>query len=46
MAYGPWFTASYDSECDYCADDIFEGENIRSDGEGCWLCGTCGLDGD
>jgi hypothetical protein len=41
--YGPWFTASYDSDCDgICGGRIYEGEQSRSDGDGGWLCSFCG----
>jgi hypothetical protein len=39
---GPWFTARYTSRCDDCGEPIFEGDEIRSDGEGGWLCSDCG----
>lgn len=42
--YGRWFTAGYDSECDGCSGLIMEGDQIRSDGEGGWLCPACGED--
>ena len=41
---GPWFQASYDSDCDGCGEPITEGDTIRSDGEGGWLCTECGED--
>jgi hypothetical protein len=45
--YGPWLAAIYDSECDNCGADICGGDQIRSDGEGGWLCEECGEeDGD
>lgn len=41
--YGPWFTASYDSDCDgVCGGRIYEDEQSRSDGAGGWLCSFCG----
>ena len=43
---GPWVTARFDSDCDGCGNDILEGDEIRSDGEGGWLCDLCGLDED
>lgn len=46
MSYGPWITARFDSDCDGCGDQIFEGDRIRSDGEGGWLCEPCGEEGD
>jgi hypothetical protein len=39
---GPWVTASYDGHCAGCDDEIKRGSDIRSDGEGGWLCLTCG----
>jgi hypothetical protein len=42
-AWGPWFTAAFDGECDGpCGREIQEGDTIRSDGEGGWLCDSCG----
>lgn len=45
---GPWFPARFDSECDGCGDPIDEGDQIRADGEGGYVCEGCGeeLDGD
>lgn len=43
--WGPFFQASYEGECDHCGDDIYPGDAIRADGEGGWLCETCGDDG-
>jgi hypothetical protein len=40
--YGPWFTASRSSECAGCWDVIDEGDRIRADGEGRYLCEDCG----
>jgi hypothetical protein len=40
--YGPWFTAAFDGGCDGCGEQIEEGDQIRSDGEGGWLCLDCG----
>ena len=39
-----WFTATAGGECGGCGEDILEGDEIRSDDEGGWLCGLCGLD--
>jgi hypothetical protein len=39
---GPWFTARFDSSCDGCASRIHEGDTIRADGEGGYLCQSCG----
>jgi hypothetical protein len=42
---GPWFTASLDGDCSGpCGGEIWEGDRIRSDGEGGWLCSDCGRD--
>lgn len=35
----PVFPASYESECDTCGDHMYEGDEIRSDGDGGWECG-------
>jgi hypothetical protein len=40
--YGSWFPASFPGECDGCGGHIDEGDQIRSDGEGGWLCEECG----
>lgn len=42
MSLGPWITAGFDSDCDGCGAFIAEGEDIRADGEGGWLCQMCG----
>jgi hypothetical protein len=43
---GPWFIASYQSPCaggePDCAGTILEGDDIRADGDGGWLCLECG----
>jgi hypothetical protein len=39
---GPWITASYDGECADCGRLVGDGDAIRADGEGGWLCGDCG----
>lgn len=39
---GPWFPARFDSECDGCGDPIDEGDQIRADGEGGYVCEGCG----
>lgn len=43
---GPWVTATFDSDCDgtTCGVSILEGMDIRADGEGGWLCESCGED--
>ena len=38
---GPWFPARFDSEC---GDPIDEGDTIRADGEGGYVCEPCGED--
>jgi hypothetical protein len=41
--YGPWFIASFDSDCDGpCGGEILAGQHSRSDGAGGWLCASCG----
>jgi hypothetical protein len=39
---GPWFTAQYDGTCSEGCP-IEAGDQIRADGEGGWLCETCGI---
>jgi len=46
VSFGPWFRAGFDSDCDECGGLIIEGERIRSDGDGGWLCDECGADDD
>lgn len=41
---GPWITAGYGSDCAGCGGPIGEGEQIRADGDGGWLCPECGSD--
>lgn len=42
---GPWVRAGYDGECDgTCGGAIMEGDEIRADGQGGWLCSDCGAD--
>lgn len=42
---GPWVRASFDGECDGdCGGSLLEGEDIRSDGQGGWLCSECGAE--
>lgn len=36
----PSFPASYESECDTCGDAMYEGDQIRSDGDGGWECAS------
>lgn len=38
---GSVFTAGYDSECAACEAGIFEGEEIRADGEGGYIHYGC-----
>ena len=40
--YGPWFEARFGGECADGGEPIFAGDQIRSDGEGGWLCAGCG----
>ena len=40
--WGPWFTAGYDSSCAGCGDGILAGDKIRADGQGGYLCESCG----
>lgn len=42
--YGPWFDAAYSGQCSGCWDAIGEGDRIRADGAGGWLCEECGAD--
>jgi hypothetical protein len=43
--FGRWFEAGHDSDCDgECGGEIEAGDMIRSDGEGGWLCTSCGAD--
>jgi hypothetical protein len=42
---GPWITAKYTGRCSAReAHQIHPGDQIRSDGEGGWLCWRCGDD--
>lgn len=42
---GPWVRAAFDGECDgTCGGSLLEGDEIRADGEGGWLCQDCGED--
>ena len=38
-----WAVALSD-DCDGCGDLIQEGDDIQADGEGGWVCETCGVD--
>jgi len=43
LELGPWFAARYTSgQCSQCGKKIYEGHEIRADGEGGYLCATCG----
>jgi hypothetical protein len=42
--WGPWIEARYPGRCSYGDERIHEGDRIRSDGEGGWLCSNCGDD--
>jgi hypothetical protein len=39
---GPWLIAAYHGECVECGADINDGDEIRADGEGGYLCWECG----
>lgn len=39
---GNWFEAGFGGRCDGCDSTIHEGDQIRADGQGGWLCSTCG----
>lgn len=39
---GGWVPARYPGRCGACEDRIFPGDQIRSNGEGGWLCADCG----
>lgn len=43
LKMGPVVTAQYDGECalEECTADIFEGDDIRSDGAGGWVHADC-----
>jgi hypothetical protein len=41
---GPWFPAQYDGGCGGCGEKITEGDSIRADGCGGWLCPDCGAE--
>jgi hypothetical protein len=41
-SYGPWISARYPGRCSSCDERIRDGDQIRSDGEGGWLCSDCG----
>lgn len=43
--FGPWFAAQFGGHCAGCQAELEQGEMIRSDGDGGWLCGTCGSAG-
>lgn len=42
---GPWFEARWPGNCDGCDEEYQAGDQIRADGEGGYLYGTCGLTG-
>jgi hypothetical protein len=39
---GPWIAARYPGRCSGCTEGIAPDDQIRSDGDGGWLCETCG----
>ena len=41
---GPWFPARFDGDCDSCGGPIDQGDTIRADGEGGFVCEPCGED--
>lgn len=45
---GPWFTARFDGRCSACDNTTYEGDQIRADGFGGYLCLAwgCGEDKD
>lgn len=43
---GPWIEAQWGGDCADCGSYTPAGEQIRADGEGGWLCGTCGHEGE
>lgn len=42
--WGRWFTAAYPGDCAECGEEIYEGDQIRANGEGGYLCSGCGRD--
>jgi hypothetical protein len=44
--WGPWFPARYKGRCANCAGRMDEGEQIRADGTGGFLCDRCGQTGE
>lgn len=40
---GPWIRAEYRGQCAEGGERIKPGDQIRSDGQGGWLCESCGL---
>jgi hypothetical protein len=40
--YGPWFEARFPGRCSQCQERTYEGDTIRADGEGGYLCEECG----
>lgn len=43
--FGPWIEAFYEGRCAGCEGRVHKGDQIRADGAGNWLCGTCGGSG-
>jgi hypothetical protein len=39
---GPWIEAQYRGNCSECRGRIQPGAQIRPDGQGGWLCASCG----
>lgn len=42
--FGPWREARFDGHCAGCDEQIFPGDDIRSDGQRGWLGRCCGED--
>ena len=40
--FGPWFDARLHGRCAGCVEPIVPGDRIRADGEGSYLCDSCG----
>lgn len=39
-----WFTASFDSECDGCLSDMYEGDRIARTPDAEYICENCGTE--
>lgn len=40
--FGPWFSSMYPGKCAGCGDEFGVRDRIRADGDGGYLCGSCG----